>query len=102
MSLRYCRGPPLRGIYQFVNLWEAVEIVVLLDREEQPRALYVCGSVRSMHRLEASALTWRIHVHKPSTHVLTSPKLGAGREVARDNILNQISLTSLIKQLSLQ
>ncbi len=38
--------------------------------------------------LEASAISWKIHVHKPSTHVLTPPKLhvGALREVARDNI----------------
>ncbi len=29
---------------------------------------------------------WRIHVRKPSTNVLTPPKLGALREVARHNI----------------
>ena len=38
-------------------------------------------------RLEASTISWRIHVRKPSTNVLTPPKLGALREVARDNIL---------------
>ena len=29
---------------------------------------------------------WEVHVNKPSTHVLTPPKLGALREVARNNI----------------
>ena len=41
----------------------------------------------SSHRLEASAALWEVHVDKPSTHVLTPLKLGALREVARDNIL---------------
>ena len=41
--------------------------------------------VRSLRRLEASAISWRIHVRKPSTHVLMPPKLGALREVAHDN-----------------
>ena len=36
--------------------------------------------------MHESAISWRIHVSKPSTHVLTPPKLGALREVARDNI----------------
>ncbi len=30
---------------------------------------------------------WKIHAQKPSTHVLTPPKLGALREVARDNMV---------------
>ena len=34
----------------------------------------------------ASVVLWEVHVSKPSTHVLTPPKLGALREVARDNI----------------
>ncbi len=50
-----------------------------------------CGDSRAFGQrgaaLEASAISWRIHVHKPSTHVLTPPKLGALREVARDNIM---------------
>ncbi len=36
----------------------------------------------------ASAALWEDHTDKPSTHVLMSPKLGALREVARDNILS--------------
>ncbi len=40
----------------------------------------------STHCLEASATSWEVHTSKPSTHVLTPPKLGALREVARDNI----------------
>ena len=35
---------------------------------------------------EASAALWQVHNDKPSTHVLTPPKLGALREVARDNM----------------
>ena len=41
-----------------------------------------------LDREEASALSWKIHAHKPSTHVLTPSKLGSLREVACDNILN--------------
>ncbi len=33
-------------------------------------------------REEASAVSWEDHIHKPSTHVLTPPKLGALREMA--------------------
>ena len=40
-----------------------------------------------LRRLEASAASWEDHTGKPSTHVLTPPKIGALREVARDNIL---------------
>ncbi len=36
---------------------------------------------------EASTISWRIHVRKPSTNVLTPLKLGALGEVARDNIM---------------
>ncbi len=43
--------------------------------------------MHSLRRLEASAILRRIHVRKPSTNVLTLPKLGALREVARDNIV---------------
>ena len=57
-------------------------MVVLLDREELPQSV-LCVP---LHRLEASAVSWRIHVHKPSTHVLTPLKLGALREMACDNI----------------
>ncbi len=79
-----------------------MEIVVLLDREEQPQSalrvwpwspgvvvrISVCSNpVCSLRRLEASAISWKIHVHKPSTHVLTPPKLGALRKVACDNML---------------
>ena len=46
-------------------------------------ALFVTASPR---RLEASAALWEDHTSKPSTHVLTPPKRGALREVARDNI----------------
>ncbi len=56
-----------------------MEIVVLLDREEQPQsALHVWPWSYGVV----------VHVHKPSTHVLTPPKLGALREVARDNIFS--------------
>ncbi len=41
--------------------------------------------------LEASAALWEDHADKPSTHVLTPPKLGALREVARDNTFIYIS-----------
>ena len=37
-------------------------------------------------RLEASAASWEDHTGKPSTHVLTPPKIGALGEVAHDNI----------------
>ncbi len=37
-------------------------------------------------RLEASFALWEVHAYKPSTNVLTPLKLGALREVARDNI----------------
>ncbi len=43
----------------------------------------------SLRRLEASAILLRIHVRKPSTNVPTPPKLGALREVARDNIFSR-------------
>ena len=38
------------------------------------------------HRLEASFALWEVQVYKPSTYVCKSPKLGALREVARDNV----------------
>ncbi len=41
--------------------------------------------VTSSHRLEASFALWEDHASKPSTNVLTPPKLGALREVAGDN-----------------
>ena len=39
--------------------------------------------------MEASFALWKVQVHayKPSTYVLTPPKSGALREVARYNIL---------------
>ena len=37
--------------------------------------------------MEASTVSWDVHAGEPSTHVLTPPKIGALREVARDNIL---------------
>ena len=49
--------------------------------------------LREFVNLEASAISWRIHVHKPSTHVLTPLKLGALREVARDNIYCMYTVT---------
>ena len=62
-------------------------MVVFLDRGEWPRALYVCCPGTPMLLLGlASALSWKIHAHKPSTHVLMPLKLGALREVARNNI----------------
>ena len=72
-----------------------MEIFVLLDREEQPQSTlrvwpWSPGVVRPLRRLEASAISWKIHVHKPSTHVLMPPKLGALREVACDNILHEM------------
>ena len=37
-------------------------------------------------RLEASFTFWKVHGRKPSTYAPKPPKLGALREVARDNI----------------
>ncbi len=45
-----------------------------------------------LHRLEASAVLWDVHAGKPSTHILTPPKIGALREVARDNIMHGINV----------
>ena len=36
--------------------------------------------------VEASAVSCDVHAGEPSTHVLTPPKIGALREVTRDNI----------------
>ncbi len=55
---------------------------------------YVKSCASSSRRLEASVALWEVHVDKPSTHVITSPKLGALREVARDNILKYNMKTS--------
>ena len=51
---------------------------MLSDREERPKS-----AIR--------VWPWSsgvVHVHKPSTHVLTPPKLGALREVACDNMIS--------------
>ncbi len=48
---------------------------------------------------KASAASWEVHASKPSTHVLTPPKLGALREVARDNIFNFIKIQQLLTRL---
>ncbi len=39
------------------------------------------------HRLEVLSASREVHVFKPSTIVLTPPKLGALREVVCDNII---------------
>ncbi len=41
-------------------------------------------------------LLWEDHTSKPSTNVLTLPKLGALREVARDNIFQKNLLASVL------
>ncbi len=49
-------------------------------------ALFVKSCTLSLRRLETSAALWADHIGKLSTHVLTPPRLGALREVARDNM----------------
>ena len=58
--------------------------------------LLVTASIRGVkscvihsHRLEASFASREVHAYKPSTNVLTPPKLWALRELARDNIVQK-------------
>ena len=63
--------------------------MIMGDFQSTLYALFVKSWATSSRRLEASAALWEDHTDKPSTHVLTPPKLGAFREVARDNIVTR-------------